>query len=150
MFTILFSIALSLATPPVPGPVTQRFVAPTCQRCAGHRGVTINNPDGIAVVAPVAGEITFAGTVAHRLYVVVQPRPMVLVTVGWLTSVSVAKGDHVESGQVLGVAGPTTYLGVRMSGEYVEPLGFLGLGGARLVGGGTVREVVVGLRALRR
>jgi len=150
MFTILLSIALSVTTPPVPGPVTQQFVAPACSKCAGHRGITIDNPDGHVVVSPVAGEITFAGTVAHRLYVVVQPRVGVLVTIGWLESMGVAKGDQVQSGQLVGIAGATTYLGVRRLGQYLEPLGFLGMGGARLVGGGSVREVVVGLGPLRR
>lgn len=140
-----FTLALAVV-PPVPGPVTQHFVAPTCQRCAGHRGITIDNPDGVAAVSPVAGTVSFAGTVAHRWYVVVQPRPGVLVTVGHLASIEVSVGDVVGEGQQVGVAGASTYLGVRVRGVYVEPLGFLGFGRVRLVGGGAV----VGLRAMPR
>ena len=145
VLTFLLSLALA-AVPPVPGPVAQYFVAPVCQRCAGHRGITIDNPDGVPARSPVAGTVTFAGTVAHQLYVVVEPRPGVLVTVGRLASLAVAEGDAVGEGQEIGTASTTTYLGVRVRGAYVEPLGFLGFGRVRLVGGGTV----VGLRPLPR
>jgi murein DD-endopeptidase MepM/ murein hydrolase activator NlpD len=142
---LLISLALS-AVPPVPGPVTQHFVAPSCQRCAGHRGITIDNSDGVTVVSPVAGTVTFAGSVAHQLYVVVEPSPGVLVTVGRLALVAVREGDHLAQGQIIGVSGATTYLGVRVRGVYVEPLRFLGFSRARLVG----RGAVVGLRAYSR
>lgn len=145
MIALFLSLIITVV-PPVPGRVTQRFVAPACLRCAGHRGVTIDNPDGHAVVSAVSGRITFAGEVAHRLFVVVEPEPGVLVTVGWLESVVVARGDLVETGQPVGTAGATTYLGVRSRGLYVEPLGYLGLGGARLLGTGAV----VGHWRLRR
>lgn len=81
---------------------------------------------------------------------VVQPRPGVLVTVGWLESLAVAQNEVVQQGHVLGVAGESTYLGVRLAGKYVEPLAFLGLGGPRLVAGGGIREAVVGLGPLPR
>ncbi len=145
VLTFLVSLALA-AVAPVPGPVTQHFVAPACQRCAGHRGVTIDNPDGLPARSPVAGNVTFAGTVAHQMYVVVQPRAGVLVTVGRLNSLMVAKGDTVGEGQEIGMSGATTYLGVRVRGVYMEPLRFLGFGRVRLVGGGTV----VGLGPLPR
>ena len=145
MIPLLISLALS-AVPPVPGPVTQHFVAPSCQRCAGHRGITIDNSDGVTVMSPVAGTVTFAGSVAHQLYVVVGPSPGVLVTVGRLAEVTVREGDDVAEGQPIGTSGAATYLGVRVRGVYVEPLRFLGFGRVRLVG----RGAVVGLRAYSR
>ncbi len=145
MLSLFVSFALT-AVPPVPGPVTQQFVAPLCQRCAGHRGVTIDNADGVVAVSPVSGTVTFAGSVAHRLYVVVTPSPGVLVTVGRLATLSAQKGQSVTLGQSIGASGTDTYLGVRVRGVYVEPLSYLGFGRAHLVG----RPVVVGLRALSR
>lgn len=145
MISLLISLALS-AVPPVPGPVTQHFVAPACQRCTGHRGITIDNSDGVTAVSPVAGTVTFAGSVAHQLYVVVEPSPGVLVTVGRLAEVAVREGDDITQSQAIGTSGSTTYLGVRVRGVYVEPLRFLGFGRARLVG----RGAVVGLRAYSR
>lgn len=145
MISLLISLALS-AIPPVPGPVTRHFVAPACQRCAGHRGITINNADGVVAVSPVSGTVTFAGSVARQLYVVVETSPGVLVTVGRLAVVAVHEGDDLAEGQTIGVSGATTYLGVRVRGVYVEPLRFLGFGRARLVG----RGAVVGLRTYSR
>jgi septal ring factor EnvC (AmiA/AmiB activator) len=145
VLSLIVSLALT-AVPPVPGPVTQHFVAPLCQRCAGHRGVTIDNADGVVAVSPVSGTVTFAGSVARRLYVVITPSPGVLVTVGRLATLAVQKGQSVTLGQAIGASGAATYVGVRVRGVYVEPLTFLGFGRARLVG----RPVVVGLRALSR
>ena len=145
MISLLISLALS-AVPPVPGPVTQHFVAPTCQRCAGHRGITIDNSDGVTAVSPVGGTVTFAGSVAHQLYVVVEPSPGVLITVGRLAVMTVREGDAISEGRAIGTSGATTYLGVRLRGVYVEPLRFLGFGRARLVG----RGAVVGLRTYSR
>lgn len=138
MISVLITAITTVFMPPVPGPVIQRFVAPACQRCAGHRGVTIDNSDGVNAVSPVTGTVSFAGTVANKLYVVVEMSPGVLVTVGRLQSLATTKGDSVQTGQPIGVAGETTYLGVRVRGEYVEPLRYLGFGGARLVGPGAV------------
>ena len=145
MLSLFFSFVLN-AVPPVPGPVAQHFVAPACERCAGHRGITIDNPDGNIAVSPVSGAVTFAGLVARQLYVVIETAPGVLVTVGRLSSSSAHTGDQVTQGQPIGTAGATTYLGVRVRGVYVEPLSYLGFGRARLVGGGAV----VGLRAYSR
>ena len=145
MLSLIVSLALA-AVPPVPGPITQQFVAPLCQRCAGHRGVTIDNADGVVAVSPVSGTVTFAGSVAQRLYVVVTPSPGVLVTVGRLATLAVQKGQSVALGHPVGASGTDTYWGVRVRGVYVEPLSYFGFGRARLVG----RPVVVGLRALSR
>lgn len=137
---VLLHCALTLlhVVPPVPGPVIERFHAPTCDRCAGRRGVTIASTSGSDVRAVANGVVTFSGSVARHKYVVAQISPGVLVTYGWLAEVSVLKNDVLAEGQVLGRAGSRTYLGVRIRGRYVEPLGYLGLGGARLVGRGVL------------
>lgn len=144
MFVALLATALIVPVAPAPiapisGAVIQRFVAPVCLRCSGHRGVTIASTPGQSVRAVMPGTITFVGQVAGRNYVVELIAPGVKVTYGWLDSVGeMAEGDEVAQGQAVGVAGLRTYLGVRRGTQYVEPLRFLGLGWARLRGPGGV------------
>lgn len=123
---------------PVRGVVVQRFVAPRCERCAGHRGVTVRTTPGDSVVAVRGGTITFAGQVATKFFVVERISPGVRVTYGWLASIrsGVNVGTPVAAGEVLGTVGESTYLGVRVGVSYVEPLAYLGLWRVRLVGAG--------------
>ena len=142
---------------PVPGPVVQRFVAPACERCAGHRGVTIASGPGLVVRAPAAGVVSFAGDVAGSLYVVIAvdqvgratAAPAVKVTVGRLAVIGpdVLEGVRLAEGQEIGKSGPLTHLSVRVKGVHVEPLLALGLGWVRLRGPG---GVLVGRRAVPR
>lgn len=141
VLTTSLLVAPSAAHPiaPVTGPVVQRFVAPACQRCSGHRGVTISSSAGQPVRAVLPGTITFLGEVAGNTYVVELIAPGVKVTYGWLELAGeVAEGDVLEQGEVVGIAKGRTYLGVRNGPLYVEPLRFLGLGWARLKGPGGV------------
>jgi murein DD-endopeptidase MepM/ murein hydrolase activator NlpD len=124
---------------PVSGPIIQHFVAPSCERCSGHRGITIATRTGQPVLAVLPGTISYVGEVAGLTYVVQVVRPGVKVTYGWLTPQgSLAEGDEIVAGALVGWSGERTYLGVRVEGQYVEPLRYLGLGGSRLRGGGGV------------
>jgi septal ring factor EnvC (AmiA/AmiB activator) len=143
--SILSALVLALSPsvvrplPPVSGPIIQHFVAPSCERCAGHRGVTIATRPGQQVVAVLPGTISYVGEVAGLTYVVQVVRPGVKVTYGWLTpQADLAEGDEIVAGALVGWAGERTYLGVRVDSQYVEPLRYLGLGGSRLRGGGGV------------
>lgn len=132
---------LAIATPPVApvrGTVVDGFRAPACQRCAGHRGVTIATSAGSPVRAVTAGAIVFVGQVANVLYVVEDIGRGARITYGRLGSSSVGLGSTVASGETLGVSDEELYLGVRFRGKYVNPLQFLGFGAARLVGRGSV------------
>ena len=147
-FALLVAVSPVRPIAPVDGPVVRRFVAPACQRCTGHRGVTIASAPGQPVRAVLSGVITFAGEVAGNTYVVQRIAPGVKVTYGWLgLTESLSQGDLVNQGQALGRAGDRTYLGVRVGSHYVEPLRALGLGWARLSGPG---QVVVGLAGSAR
>lgn len=129
---------VNVTVAPVRGIVVQRFVAPRCERCSGHRGVTIATDPGQPVVAARTGTITFAGRVAGRHFIVERIAPDVRVTYGWVESVAegVTEGVQVGAGEVLGTVGRLTYLGVRVGRSYVEPLSYLGLWRIRLVGPG--------------
>lgn len=118
---------------PIPGAVIRHFEPPVCERCAGHRGVTIRTDPGDSVVAATNGVVEFAGVVGGRLYVVQRVSPAIRVTYGALASVSVQSGKAMSAGEVLGAAGESTYLSVRVGETHVEPLRALGLGRSRLV-----------------
>lgn len=133
---MLFHRLLAVATlfvVPVPGSVIRHFQPPACERCAGHRGVTLHTSTADPVVATTNGVVEFAGPVGDRLYVVQRISPSVRVTYGALASVSVKAADMAAAGQVIGVAGEATYLSVRVGETHVEPLRALGLGRPRLV-----------------
>lgn len=143
MFATLLALILSVAPvrpiAPINGSIVQRFVAPACQRCSGHRGVSIAATAGQPVLAVLPGVITFVGEVAGNTYVVELIAPGVKVTYGWLgLTEDISQGDVVVQGQKLGEAGDQTYLGVRVGSQYVEPLRALGLGWVRLRGPGGV------------
>ena len=117
-------------SPPVPGAVVAPFSPP------GHRGVDLRAPAGQAVLAPVAGSVTFAGQVGGHLWVTVSPEAEVRVSLGWMTSLAVEPGQSVVAGQLLGTAagqahdtGPADVLhvSVRLRRAYVDPAPLLGL-----------------------
>ena len=139
----LVAVLLAVSQPvppiaPVRGTVIDGFRAPACQRCAGHRGVTIATSAGAQVRAVTSGVIVFVGRVARVLYVVEDIGRGARVTYGHLGSSGVEVGSSVEAGQGIGVGSDRLYLGVRVHGSYVNPLQFLGFGHGRLVGRGTV------------
>jgi len=139
----LVAVLLAVAQPvppvaPVSGTVVDGFRAPACQRCAGHRGVTIATTTGRPVRAVTTGVIVFVGQVARVLYVIEDIGRGARVTYGHLGSSGVEVGSRVVAGQGIGVASDRLYLGVRVHGSYVNPLQFLGFGHGRLVGRGSV------------
>lgn len=139
----LLAVLLAVAQPvppvaPVRGTVIDGFRAPACQRCAGHRGVTIASTTGTPVRAVTAGVIVFVGQVARVLYVVQDIGRGARVTYGRLSSSNVVTGSTVAAGETIGVSSGQLYLGVRVHGLYVNPLQFLGFGVGHLVGRGSV------------
>ena len=139
----LVAVLLSVTQPvppvaPVRGVVVDGFRAPACQRCVGHRGVTIATTTGTPVRAVSAGVIVFVGQVARVLYVVEDIGGGARVTYGRLESSGVSAGSAVAAGDRIGVATEALYLGVRVRVTYVNPLQFLGFTAGRLVGRGSV------------
>jgi len=136
LIAILFSVSPPVS--PVPGTVVDGFRAPACQRCSGHRGVTIATTSGSPVRAVTAGVIVFVGQVARVLYVVEDIGRGARITYGRLGSAGVVLGSTVAAGDVIGFSGSQLYLGVRDQGRYVDPLRFLGFTRTHLVGRGGV------------
>ena len=141
---LIFPVVLAgVIVVPIEGEVVRRFDRPLCVYCPGHRGVTIDSRPGDEVLALAGGVVSFAGEVGGRLYVVQSFAPDIRVTYGGVFALgaNVKEGEWVDAGQVVAIANDSTYLGVRVGQEYVEPLRFLGLGQVRL---GAPGPVVVG------
>lgn len=107
----------------LPGPVAEPF-APA-GRYAGHWGVDVAVPFGGDAVAPVSGQVTFAGAVVGVKTVTIGHGTS-RVSVSYLADVTVQKGDQIERGQRVGVAGlhggrAAIHISVRRDGVYVDP-----------------------------
>jgi murein DD-endopeptidase MepM/ murein hydrolase activator NlpD len=119
---------------PVRGPVIRAFEGPSSPYGPGHRGIDIATPFGTPVLAPAEGEVTFAGWVAGARFVTIDHGDAIRSTSSWLSDVAVRRGDLVARGQVVGrsghghaeVATPHLHFGVRIDGEYVDPMLLLG------------------------
>jgi len=119
---------------PVDGPVLRPFVLGDDPYAGGqHRGVDIGAPAGTPVRAPVAGTVSFVGTVpTGGKTITIRTADGYAVTLQRLGSTSVPRGLAVGEGDVVGSVGdasePYVYLGIRRADEpdgYVDPLGLL-------------------------
>ncbi|MBC9944462.1 M23 family metallopeptidase [Leucobacter sp. cx-328] len=110
--------------------VSGRYRAPPNRYASGHRGIDLPALPGAAVLAPTAGEVTFAGVVADRPLVTIRVDAQTLVSLEPVRSEFVI-GDFVSRGAVLGemASGGHCYaecvhVGVRIDGAYVNPMRF--------------------------
>ena len=118
---------------PVTGPVIRGFDPPTTPFGAGHRGIDIAVPFGTSILAPEAGTVSFAGRVGGELFVTIDHGSGLSSTYSWLSSSAVRKDDVVARGQAIGATGtghlgsavPHLHLGVRLDGQYMDPLTYL-------------------------
>jgi murein DD-endopeptidase MepM/ murein hydrolase activator NlpD len=118
---------------PVVGPVIRAFDPPTSPYGAGHRGIDIAVPFGTAILAPEPGTVSFAGRVGGELFVTIDHGGGLASTYSWLSATSVHKGDVVALGQQIGSTGighpgatvPHLHLGVKLDGQYLDPLDVL-------------------------
>ncbi|GAA1832505.1 M23 family metallopeptidase [Agromyces salentinus] len=116
---------------PIPIRVLAPFRAPPTPYAAGHRGVDLRATQGEAIVAPAPGVVTFAGPVAGRPVISIDHGGGVVSSMEPIEA-SVAVGDRVAQGAAIGTVGDgehcedCIHLGVRIDGEYVSPMLFLG------------------------
>lgn len=145
-------------TRPVPGPVLDPFRLPSGPYGAGNRGVELATVPGDDVHAAAGGEVTFAGSVAGALHVVVLHADGLRTSYSFLASVRTRRGAVVAGGDVVGTAASSVHWGVRRGEEYLDPLTLLDAGGgparrAHLVPDGPAHPLgeddeVAGLRRL--
>lgn len=119
---------------PVPGGVrvVAPYVAPAHAYGPGHRGIDIAAPVGSDALAPASGTIAFSGTVVDRPLVTIDHGGGLVTTLEPVTS-DLSPGDPVSRGDVVGTvavgghsAPGSLHLGVRLHGEYVNPMLLLG------------------------
>lgn len=115
-----------------PARIGRPFIAPDTRYSAGHRGIDIDAPPGSAVLAVDDGTVHFAGTVVDRPLVSIRHGETVISSVEPVLPL-VAEGEPVARGQPIGTVGTSehcpgscVHLGVRVHGEYVSPMLFLG------------------------
>jgi murein DD-endopeptidase MepM/ murein hydrolase activator NlpD len=118
-------------TPP-PIRVVSPFRAPPTPYSAGHRGIDIAAEPGATVVAPAAGTVSFAGSVAGRGVVAIDHGGGIVSAIEPVDAaipegVVVAAGDAIGTVSSGGHCGAEcVHFGVRIDGEYVSPFLFLG------------------------
>jgi len=118
---IEFVAALCALLLPTQFAIADSFRPPSCTWCAGNRGIEYVTPPHAPVNSAASGEVTFAGSVAGVMYVVVRGSDGVLVTHGRLESAAVRAGDRVTSGFRIGTSSGGLYIGVRRLGAYLDP-----------------------------
>jgi hypothetical protein len=117
---------------PVVGEVIRGFAKPADAWSAGHRGIDIQAAPGAEVRAPVAARVTFVGPVAGRGVIVMRTLEDGDVTLEPIEP-TVLLGDVVNAGDIVGfvrgghLGDNALHLGLRVEGEYVDPLQYLPL-----------------------
>jgi Peptidase family M23 len=140
LLLVLFVPCASAWTWPVRGPVLQTFSFDQAHPYAAgqQRGIAIGADAGAPVLAPAAGSVSFAGTVAaNGKTVTIQTAAGLAVSLTHLGSIVVQQNDSVAEGAPLGTVGPSgtaefgvpyVHLGIRDAGNpqgYLDPLSFL-------------------------
>ena len=118
---IEFVAALCALMLPTQFAVADSFREPSCTWCAGNRGIEYVTPQQAPVHSAASGVVTYVGSVAGTLYVVVRAANGVLVTHGRLERAVVKAGDRVVAGFRIGNSSSGLYIGVRRLGTYLDP-----------------------------
>lgn len=127
-----------------PVPNTRRilrpFIAPANAYSAGHRGIDVAATVDADVRAAADGVVHFSGTVVDRPVLSIQHAGGLISSAEPVES-ALTPGTRVSQGQVVGTlssaavdspwasvhcAAPCLHFGVRLRGEYVSPLNYLG------------------------
>lgn len=119
-----------LWVPPLGGSldISGAYRAPPHRYGAGHRGIDLAARTGEPVIAPVAGTVSFSGTVVDRGVLSIRVDERTVYTLEPVRS-PLSAGEAVSSGAVIGEVASgghclaeCLHLGVRVDGEYVNPL----------------------------
>ena len=124
----LVASARSWAWPVHPVRIVAAYVAPAHRYGPGHRGIDLAASDRADVRAPADGVIAFSGDIAGRGVVTIDHDGGLVTTLEPVAG-ELAVGQRVEQGQRIGIASVgghaapgTIHFGVRLDGEYINPL----------------------------
>lgn len=126
--------ALPAFQPPVSGPLTKKFEAPSTPYSSGHRGIDFAVGVGTPVRASADGVVTFSGPVGGAgLFVSIDHGAGLVTTYSFLSATEVSKGARVKRGQLVGSSGlghpddptPALHFGAKLEGRYIDPAALL-------------------------
>ncbi len=133
--------------------ISDPFRQPSCDRCAGNRGIEYSTKPGTPITAGASGVVSFSGVVANKKYLVIKTAAGRRLTYGSILTSDLRIGNSVVVGQIIGTTSNMLYFGFREStalGDiYVDPAKYLTqnnqfLSGAVLVSGASLRSEPVG------
>lgn len=122
-----------LWVPPLGGSldVVRPFEPPPGPYAAGHRGIDLRgSPGDRTVIAPADGTVSFSGAVVDRAVLSIRVDERTVLSMEPVES-GLRAGEMVRTGQTVGAlqrgghcGDSCLHLGVRVDGEYVNPMGF--------------------------
>lgn len=131
--SILAPAAPELWYPPLGHPlrVSAGYSLPDGPYRAGHRGIDLPATAGTEVFAPANGTVSFAGTVVDRPVISIRIDERTVLSMEPVTS-ELHEGDPVTRGEPIGEVSSgghcvdaCLHLGLRIDGEYANPMRFL-------------------------
>ncbi len=114
--------------------VIDYFRQPAHIGAPGNRGWEYAPEPGQHVRAAAPGEVLFAGTVAANRFVTLLHPDGLRTTYGYLSQITVRKGEVVEAGHIVGTTSKRFFFSVRVGDSYIDPAHVFAVGRVRLVG----------------
>lgn len=112
--------------PPVDAPVLDPFRLPYGPYGAGNRGIEYDTAAGALISAAGPGVVVFAGAVAGDLHITVGHGGGLRTTYSFVDRLLVKRGDRVDTGGSIAVAGGPLHFSTRVDGRYVDPTALFG------------------------
>lgn len=111
--------------------ISDPFRQPSCDRCAGNRGIEYKTQPGTPIIAGASGIVSFSGAVANKKYLVIKTAAGRRLTYGSILNSDLRIGNSVVAGQIIGTTSNMLFFGVRESvitnsrDIYVDPAKYL-------------------------
>jgi murein DD-endopeptidase MepM/ murein hydrolase activator NlpD len=109
--------------------ISDPFRQPSCDRCAGNRGIEYTTKPGTPIIAGASGVVSFSGVVANKKYLVIKTAAGRRLTYGSILNSDLRIGNSVVAGQIIGSTSNMLYFGLRESSAlgdiYVDPAKYL-------------------------
>jgi len=115
---------------PIRAPITDPFRAPASPFGPGNRGLEFATQPGSSIVAASTGLVSFASSVAGRLYVTIVHPDGVRTSYGPLRTIDVQRGATVARGDHIGTTIHWVFVSARIASAYVDPAVLFGGSGA--------------------
>jgi murein DD-endopeptidase MepM/ murein hydrolase activator NlpD len=110
---------------PADGPIVRGFAPEGLY--GGHWGIDIAVAPGTPVRAAAGGVVTFSGQVGGRASVTISHGGLVRTSYSYLSLRSVAQGQHVGAGEIIGLTGvdhglEAIHFSLRVGDRYLDPM----------------------------